>query len=220
MRTAAWRIGRPWWLRLSGWVRSKRITRQAPDQPAGAGTGVPISVVAWAPMRPPARPQVKPTHVLNAAGVTGRPNVDWCETHRVSSLRVHAAIVGVPASGWLGAAGACPCPPGPCKPSGPPATPGPWGAQWPHCRTAARSPGKLRAFGDPRCSCCRPHSRQQGAGQAAEQLRKGGGLQQGGNHSPTPHPRLPGARHRWRPSAPTSSAASPWRTCAMTRAST
>lgn len=23
-------------------------------------------------------PQVKPTHVLNAAGVTGRPNVDWC----------------------------------------------------------------------------------------------------------------------------------------------
>lgn len=27
--------------------------------------------------------QVKPTHVLNAAGLTGRPNVDWCETHRV-----------------------------------------------------------------------------------------------------------------------------------------
>merc|ERR1719387_332604 len=24
----------------------------------------------------------KPTHVLNAAGLTGRPNVDWCETHR------------------------------------------------------------------------------------------------------------------------------------------
>jgi hypothetical protein len=27
--------------------------------------------------------QVKPTHVLNAAGLTGRPNVDWCETHKV-----------------------------------------------------------------------------------------------------------------------------------------
>lgn len=27
--------------------------------------------------------QVKPTHVFNAAGVTGRPNVDWCETHKV-----------------------------------------------------------------------------------------------------------------------------------------
>ena len=27
--------------------------------------------------------QVKPTHILNAAGVTGRPNVDWCESHKV-----------------------------------------------------------------------------------------------------------------------------------------
>jgi hypothetical protein len=25
----------------------------------------------------------KPTHVINAAGVTGRPNVDWCEDHQV-----------------------------------------------------------------------------------------------------------------------------------------
>lgn len=36
---------------------------------------------------PPAFPslclQYKPTHVLNAAGLTGRPNVDWCETHKV-----------------------------------------------------------------------------------------------------------------------------------------
>lgn len=29
--------------------------------------------------------QVKPTHVLNAAGLTGRPNVDWCEDHKVYS---------------------------------------------------------------------------------------------------------------------------------------
>ena len=28
--------------------------------------------------------QVKPTHILNAAGITGRPNVDWCEDHKVS----------------------------------------------------------------------------------------------------------------------------------------
>ena len=27
--------------------------------------------------------QVNPTHVLNAAGLTGRPNVDWCESHKV-----------------------------------------------------------------------------------------------------------------------------------------
>lgn len=26
------------------------------------------------------------THVLNAAGVTGRPNVDWCEDNKVRSL--------------------------------------------------------------------------------------------------------------------------------------
>ncbi len=29
----------------------------------------------------------KPTHVLNAAGVTGRPNVDWCEDHREETIR-------------------------------------------------------------------------------------------------------------------------------------
>lgn len=31
--------------------------------------------------------RVKPTHVLNAAGSTGRPNVDWCETHREETMR-------------------------------------------------------------------------------------------------------------------------------------
>ena len=24
---------------------------------------------------------VRPSHVMNAAGLTGRPNVDWCETY-------------------------------------------------------------------------------------------------------------------------------------------
>jgi dTDP-4-dehydrorhamnose reductase len=32
------------------------------------------------------------THVLNAAGVTGRPNVDWCETHKVETIR--ANVIG------------------------------------------------------------------------------------------------------------------------------
>lgn len=36
--------------------------------------------------------QVKPTHVLNAAGVTGRPNVDWCETHQIETIR--ANVIG------------------------------------------------------------------------------------------------------------------------------
>ncbi|CAN0897340.1 Trifunctional UDP-glucose 4,6-dehydratase/UDP-4-keto-6-deoxy-D-glucose 3,5-epimerase/UDP-4-keto-L-rhamnose-reductase RHM1 [Linum grandiflorum] len=35
---------------------------------------------------------VKPTHVFNAAGVTGRPNVDWCETHPTETIR--ANVVG------------------------------------------------------------------------------------------------------------------------------
>jgi len=36
---------------------------------------------------------VKPDCVINAAGVTGRPNVDWCEDHRQETLR--ANVVGV-----------------------------------------------------------------------------------------------------------------------------
>lgn len=31
----------------------------------------------------------KPTHVLNAAGLTGRPNVDWCEDHKEDVIRVN-----------------------------------------------------------------------------------------------------------------------------------
>jgi dTDP-4-dehydrorhamnose reductase len=36
--------------------------------------------------------RIKPTHVFNAAGVTGRPNVDWCESHKVDTIR--ANVVG------------------------------------------------------------------------------------------------------------------------------
>lgn len=32
----------------------------------------------------------KPTHVLNCAGVTGRPNVDWCENNRETTIRSNA----------------------------------------------------------------------------------------------------------------------------------
>lgn len=31
--------------------------------------------------------RVKPTHVLNAAGCTGRPNVDWCEDNKEQTMR-------------------------------------------------------------------------------------------------------------------------------------
>ncbi|KAI9019856.1 hypothetical protein DFJ74DRAFT_674714 [Hyaloraphidium curvatum] len=31
--------------------------------------------------------RLKPTHVLNCAGVTGRPNVDWCEDNKQATIR-------------------------------------------------------------------------------------------------------------------------------------
>ncbi len=31
--------------------------------------------------------RIKPTHVLNCAGVTGRPNVDWCEGNKEATIR-------------------------------------------------------------------------------------------------------------------------------------
>ncbi|KAF2283563.1 hypothetical protein GH714_011994 [Hevea brasiliensis] len=33
--------------------------------------------------------RVRPTRVFNAAGVTGRPNVDWCESHKVETIRTN-----------------------------------------------------------------------------------------------------------------------------------
>jgi len=37
--------------------------------------------------------QIKPTIVLNAAGLTGRPNVDWCESHQIEVIQVN--VLGV-----------------------------------------------------------------------------------------------------------------------------
>eukprot|EP00980_Cylindrotheca_fusiformis_P003162 scaffold721_cov131-Cylindrotheca_fusiformis.AAC.52 len=33
--------------------------------------------------------EVKPTHVLNAAGITGRPNIDWCEDNKQATMRTN-----------------------------------------------------------------------------------------------------------------------------------
>mmetsp|Transcript_7092 Transcript_7092/g.10153 ORF Transcript_7092/g.10153 Transcript_7092/m.10153 type:complete len:317 (-) Transcript_7092:186-1136(-) len=33
--------------------------------------------------------EMKPTHVLNAAGITGRPNIDWCEDHKPETIRTN-----------------------------------------------------------------------------------------------------------------------------------
>jgi len=35
---------------------------------------------------------VKPDCIINAAGITGRPNIDWCEDHKIETLR--ANIIG------------------------------------------------------------------------------------------------------------------------------
>lgn len=31
--------------------------------------------------------EIKPTHVMNCAGCTGRPNVDWCEDNKQATIR-------------------------------------------------------------------------------------------------------------------------------------
>lgn len=33
--------------------------------------------------------EYKPTHVLNAAGITGRPNIDWCEDNKPDTIRTN-----------------------------------------------------------------------------------------------------------------------------------
>jgi len=33
--------------------------------------------------------QIKPDVIINAAGITGRPNVDWCETHKDETMRAN-----------------------------------------------------------------------------------------------------------------------------------
>jgi len=33
--------------------------------------------------------EIKPSHVLMAAGITGRPNIDWCEDHKPETIRVN-----------------------------------------------------------------------------------------------------------------------------------
>ncbi|CAJ1930280.1 unnamed protein product [Cylindrotheca closterium] len=33
--------------------------------------------------------EIKPTHVLNAAGITGRPNIDWCEDNKPATMRTN-----------------------------------------------------------------------------------------------------------------------------------
>ena len=35
----------------------------------------------------------QPTHILNAAGVTGSPNIDWCEEHKKETVRSN--VVGL-----------------------------------------------------------------------------------------------------------------------------
>lgn len=35
----------------------------------------------------------QPTHVLLAAGITGRPTVDWCETHKQETIRTN--VIGI-----------------------------------------------------------------------------------------------------------------------------
>lgn len=33
--------------------------------------------------------RIQPSHTLTAAGITGRPNIDWCEDHKVETIRTN-----------------------------------------------------------------------------------------------------------------------------------
>ena len=33
--------------------------------------------------------KIKPSHALFAAGITGRPNIDWCEDHKADTIRTN-----------------------------------------------------------------------------------------------------------------------------------
>jgi hypothetical protein len=37
----------------------------------------------------------KPSHIFNATDVTGRPNVDWCESHKVETILGTLTLAGV-----------------------------------------------------------------------------------------------------------------------------
>jgi len=39
--------------------------------------------------------ECNPSHVICAAGLTGRPNVDWCESHKVETLRINTIYTSV-----------------------------------------------------------------------------------------------------------------------------
>jgi len=38
---------------------------------------------------------VQPTHIVLAAGLTGRPNVDWCESHKLETLRINTVYTAM-----------------------------------------------------------------------------------------------------------------------------
>jgi len=37
----------------------------------------------------------QPTHIVLAAGLTGRPNVDWCESHKLETLRINTVYTAM-----------------------------------------------------------------------------------------------------------------------------
>lgn len=37
--------------------------------------------------------KIKPTHILCASGITGSPNVDWCESHKIETIRTN--VIGM-----------------------------------------------------------------------------------------------------------------------------
>lgn len=65
------------------------LPRLSQDTPETSLRPLPLTSPPLGPLPPLLPAQYKPTHVMNCAGLTGRPNVDWCETHKVSLRWAH-----------------------------------------------------------------------------------------------------------------------------------
>jgi len=70
----------------SGWIGQKivRILQELGHNPVCAQSRLENREAISAEIT-----QVKPDYIINTAGITGKPNVDWCETHKQETLRVN-----------------------------------------------------------------------------------------------------------------------------------
>lgn len=67
----------------NGWIASQLITRLQQQRKNVNSTTVRMEEQAAVRQ---VLDEVNPTHVINCAGKTGRPNIDWCEDHKMETI--------------------------------------------------------------------------------------------------------------------------------------